>query len=102
LTQRTLAGRGARLAAGLIDAGILSVLYLMPSPMGDLYAVLLWGVNLWGLLVHGQTIGKCLLKIAIVEQETNLTPGYMRVFVIRSTPQTALLTVFPLAGLVFL
>ena len=101
-TQRTLAGRGARLGAILIDACLFGAANLMPSLIGTGYFVLLAGVNLWGLLLYGQTIGKCLLKIAIVEEETNLPPGYLRVGVIRSGPQTVLSMTFPMAAVVYM
>ena len=63
--------------------------------------VLLAVVNLWGVLMHGQTIGKCSLKIAIAEQETNLPPGYMRAAVIRSGPQSVLSMMFPTLALAY-
>ena len=48
------------------------------------------------------SIGKCSLKIAIAEQETNLPPGYIRAAVIRSGPQTVLSMVFPIAALAYI
>jgi uncharacterized RDD family membrane protein YckC len=101
-TQRTLAGRGARLGAILIDAAFFGGVNLLPSPIGTGCFVLLAIVNLWGVLMHGQTIGKCALKIAIAEQETNLPPGYMRAAIIRSGPQTVLSMVFPVAALAYI
>jgi uncharacterized RDD family membrane protein YckC len=102
------------LAASLIDSGLFAAVDLMPpaptvfvelnqwpSLIGTGCFFLLAGINLWGILVHGQTIGKWLLKIAIVAQETNLPPGFMRAAVIRLGPQIVLLTLFPLAGLVY-
>ena len=101
-TQQTLAGRGARLGASLIDAALLGGVNLLPSPIGTGCFVLLAVVHLWGVLMLGQTIGKCSLKIAIAEQETNLPPGYMRAAVIRSGPQTVLSMVFPMAALAYI
>jgi uncharacterized RDD family membrane protein YckC len=101
-TQRTLAGRGARLWANLIDAALFGVVNVLPSPIGTGCFVLLAVVNLWGVLMHGQTIGKCSLKIAIAEEETNLPPGYMRSAVIRSGPQTVLSMVLPMAALAYI
>jgi uncharacterized RDD family membrane protein YckC len=101
--QRTLAGRGARFAAMLFDTILLLVAQLIPSPaVGRLWILLVGAINLWGILTHGQTIGKCLLKIAIVEQESNLPPGYMRAAVIRSGPQAVLSMLSPVAAAVYL
>jgi uncharacterized RDD family membrane protein YckC len=89
------------LVASLIDAALLGGVNLLPSPIGTGGFVLLAGVNLWGVLMHGQTIGKCSLKIAIAEQETNL-PRYMRAAIIRSGTQTVLSMVFPTVALVYI
>jgi uncharacterized RDD family membrane protein YckC len=99
-TQRTLAGRGPRLGAVLIDACLFEARALMPSPFGLVWVLLVTAVNLWGLLMHGQTIGKCLLKITIVDPETNLPPGYFRL-VIRSAPLVVLSRLLPVASLVY-
>ena len=34
----------------------------MPSPFGLVWALLVTAVNVWGLLMHGQTIAKCLFR----------------------------------------
>lgn len=101
-TQRTLAGRGARFGALVIDGVLFGVGQFTPPLVGRLWFVLFAGVNLWGVLMHGQTIGKCLFKIAIADPDTNLPPGYMRAAVIRSGPQTLLSRLFPVGALVYL
>jgi uncharacterized RDD family membrane protein YckC len=101
-TQRTLAGRFTRLGAILVDMCLLAVGRLMPPLVFLVWLLLLFAVNLWGILMHGQSIGKFLLKIAIVDPDTNLPPGYMRAAVIRSGPQGILSLLFPVAGLVYL
>ena len=101
-TQRTLAGRGARLVAFLVD-GILAALgQFFPPLVGGLWFLLLAVINLWGILMHGQSIGKFLLKIAIVDPDTNLVPRYMRAAVIRSGPLVILSMLFPAAAVVYL
>lgn len=101
-TERTLASRGARLGALVIDGVLFGVGQFTPSLVGRLWFLLVVGVNLWGVLKHGQTIGKCLFKIAIVDPDTNLPPGYMRAAVIRSGPPTILSMTFPVAAAVYL
>jgi uncharacterized RDD family membrane protein YckC len=101
-TQRTLASRRARLGAFVIDVILIDGGLLMPPLLAAVWLVLLVVLNVWGVLMHGQTVGKLLMKIRIVDPDTNLPPGFMRAAVIRSGPQTILAMTFPVAGLVYM
>ena len=108
-----LAGRGRRLGAVVIDGVIgltgsaLSGLFLAAGlrTLADwtppLWLLLTTGVQIWLLALRGQTVGKALLKIAIVDPESKLPPGFLRSSVIRQGPHAILLQVFPKAFLVF-
>ena len=86
----------------MIDAILAVMGRLMPPLVGGLWFLLLVVINLWGILMHGQSIGKFIFKIAIVDPDTNLVPGYMRAAVIRSGPQVILSMLFPVAAFVYL
>ncbi len=110
-TRQNLAGRGARLAAVLVDNLIF---FLSASPFvvaaikevssredyslewNDLTTIAagmgLWMlgwlalafVQIWMLSVRGQTIGKWLLRIRIVRFDGGGNPGFARAFLLRS------------------
>jgi hypothetical protein len=69
------------------------------SRVGTSATALLWvalGIGqVWLLAVRGQTVGKILLKIAIVDRGTNLPPGFLRAAVIRQGPQQVLTVIRP-------
>jgi uncharacterized RDD family membrane protein YckC len=54
------------------------------------------------LSMRGQTVGKRITRIAIVDQFSNDLVGYLRVAVVRQGPQTLLSLLFPTVGLAYL
>jgi len=109
-----LAGRGRRLVAFLLDAVIFAIGPLLdvvlrtagqPS-VGNalrlLWTVAVLAVQVWLLATRGQTIGKILLQMAIVDVDTKLPPGFLRASVIRQGFQGLLGQLYPLAFLAFI
>jgi uncharacterized RDD family membrane protein YckC len=115
-----LAGRGRRLVATLIDALLVPtltlVLAMIAGVMEDaedyqdtrwmLYVLLLAVLsylilNGFWLLRRGQTIGKRLMKVAIVSTATGQRPPFWKLIVIRALffPLLFLVVVLPLAWL---
>jgi uncharacterized RDD family membrane protein YckC len=109
-----LAGRGRRLVAFVIDSVIVlagSVLEGIlrgagqPSTgkmLGGLWMLAVVLVQVWLLAVRGQSIGKILLKMAIVDLDTKLPPGFLRASVIRQGVQAILAQLYPVALLGFM
>lgn len=83
----TLARRGTRLAAVILDGIIAMALYLplvflfglsldQPGPVNYLLgAAAFWGVNLYLIFKHQQTIGKKLMGIKIVRKDFSKCSG---------------------------
>ncbi|HEY2558945.1 MAG TPA: RDD family protein [Caldimonas sp.] len=112
----TLAGRGARLLATLVDGLISGLVFwlltfitpltLVPRPGASLAKVLVLNsaagiilfIVLQGYLLatRGQTIGKALLKMRIVRSDGS-TASFGRLFGLRYLP-TMILTMIPVAG----
>ena len=111
----TLASRQSRLLAFAIDAA----LYLVASrpvlrtalSVGSVGAVSLVAA-IWVLAVgitqimllglRGQTVGKRITKIAVVDQYSTDLVGYVRVALVRQGPQGILSLFFPTLGSVYL
>lgn len=101
-TEDELAGRGARLLAAVLDAGFMAVVIiplifalelLAPVVMEEtvfsellvslLAEVVFLALNGYLLMVAGQTIGKLVMKIQIVDQTTAELLPFLRVYVYR-------------------
>ena len=106
----TLASRPSRLGAKLIDAGLYAVaigiaaIFLAVSvPLGVLLlALAILGIPIYQVVLltrDGQTIGKKLLDIRIVDVETGQNAGFGSNVVMRAWVN-ALLNAIPLYGLV--
>jgi len=108
--EYTLAGRGRRLVSYLIDLALFAAISLPrllfrpagAGGVGDVIANVLLlayaGLQIWLLAIRGQTPGKIVMKVAIVDPETALPPGYLRAAVIRQGPQSVLSLLYPLIG----
>src|SRR5262245_60880563 len=109
-----LAGRGIRLVAFLIDTVLFACLRIPGAifrlarsaslgALADTLLVLVFvGLLIWLLALRGQTPGKMLMKVAIVDPATGLPPGFLHAAVIRGGPQSVLSFVNPILGGVFL
>lgn len=114
--SHTLAGRGARLAASIVDqlVAVVALLPMFPALIasgegGDMDAVAMGGLGLGGLLFlgllglnlmwlaqSGQTVGKRVLGVKIVRMDGSPI-GLGRIIGLRILP-TSLLQVIPLVG----
>lgn len=121
--EAELASPGSRLAAQILD-GLLYVIVLLPAFIGgvsllgghkddksnELYASLVvGGVLLWLVLIliqgvflcnKGQTLGKKMMGIRIVNSDDLGNPGFGRVFLLRYFANT-LLTMIPWLGWIY-
>jgi uncharacterized RDD family membrane protein YckC len=121
--EAELASPGSRLAAQILD-GLLYVIVLLPAFIGvvsllgedkddkskELYASLVvGGVLLWLVLIliqgvflcsKGQTLGKKMMGIRIVNSDDLGNPGFGRVFLLRYCANT-LLTMIPWIGWIY-
>ena len=90
----TLATRRARLGAFVIDQVIALVTFGMArllafTVIGVLAYLSVFAVNIVQIILlgtRGQTFGKMILRIAIVDRIDKMPPGYVRVFLIRQLP----------------
>jgi len=112
----TLASRRSRLLAFVIDmalyaAGSRPLLQsVLPQSAATVIVPTVAAVWLLALAVtqivllctRGQTVGKRVTRIAIVDQFSNDLVGYLRVAVVRQGPQTILSLFFPTVGLAYL
>jgi uncharacterized RDD family membrane protein YckC len=108
-----LARRTTRLVGFLIDVAIFAIASAVKVPLriagfdalgsvvSGLLTAALGGVSIWLLAVRGQTLGKVFLKIAIVDKDSKLPPGFLRTSVIRQGPQSVLSLRYPLLGFVY-
>jgi uncharacterized RDD family membrane protein YckC len=106
----SLAGRGVRLVAFLIDAVLLACIQLpgaifrlagnatLALASDAILLIAFAALVIWLLAIRGQTPGKILMKIAIVDPATGFPPGYLHAAVIRQGPQTVLGFVNPILG----
>jgi len=121
-TSTELAGRGHRLLANLLDvvisvalgAGAIQLLHWL-LPIEQLSRVD-WETSIWGLAVYfgcfilinayplksrGQTIGKILLGIRIVDAKTGKLPGLLRILVRRESLQLILPYIHEVVGILY-
>ncbi len=104
-----LAGRGRRLNAFLVDVvfaliaiALAEVFRQARIPFLDVLPDLAFAVfQSWLLAIRGQTVGKILLKIAIVDPELKIPPGFIRASLFRYGVQGVLSQVYPLGFFVF-
>src|SRR3954462_2973843 len=85
-----LAGRGRRLIGFLIDGLSFAIGALLTGlcrdagqpalgvALGVFSMLTVIVLQVWLLAVRGQTIGKILLRMAIVDVDTKLPPGFLR------------------------
>jgi len=112
--EYTLAGRGMRLLGFVVDSLLFIVVSgarviiraagydTLATVMGTCLLLALAGLQIWLLATRGQTPGKILTKMAIVDPVTGFPPGFLRAAVIRQGPQTLLSFVYAPAGLAYL
>jgi uncharacterized RDD family membrane protein YckC len=108
----TLASRGSRLLASAIDVALYAVgsrplLRVVFPPaivpiVAGIWVLALAIIQIVLLCMRGQTVGKRVTRIAIVDQFSNDLVGYLRVAVVRQGPQTILSMFLPTVGLAYL
>lgn len=106
----TVATRPSRLLALVIDQVIgIAALFLHKqlalSIVGVLTWVLLVSLNIGQIIMvstRGQTIGKMIMKIAIVDRIDKIPPGFVRAGVIRMAPMLAVSLFMPALTLPYL
>ena len=108
IVECQLARRGTRLGAFAIDAALFAAVSAVKLPLrmagfdalgtlvSSLSTLALGGVSIWLLAMRGQTLGKVFMKVAIVDKDSKLPPGFLRASVIRQGPQVVLSLVYPL------
>jgi len=109
-----LARRGTRLIAFVIDAALYAIVSAAKVPLriagfdaigtliSSLLTIVLGGISIWLLAMRGQTLGKVFMKVAIVDKDSKLPPGFLRASVIRQGPQVVLSFVYPLMGFFYI
>jgi len=111
-----VARRGARFVAKLIDFGLVAVFALVGqisellfgprAPLSVALTAILslafWAVSIWLLAIRGQSPGKIVMKVAIVDPDSAFPPGYLRAAVIREGPLIVLSVVNPFSSFVYL
>ncbi len=83
ISTPTLASRGTRLAAALVDNAIFMVIYLVALLALNEPAIFILGLGILAayqiylLTTQGQTIGKMLMKIRIIKCDTHTNGGFV-------------------------
>jgi uncharacterized RDD family membrane protein YckC len=106
----TLAARSTRLLAFLIDqvigAGALLLLKLVAVSIGGVLVwVVLMALNVVQIILvstRGQSIGKMMMRIAIVDGIDKVPPGFVRAGLIRTIPLMVVSVVVPVLTLPYL
>lgn len=110
----SLAARWRRLAAFAIDSVLFAAVSIprfifglvgmdaLGAVISTVLMVALLGLAIWLLAVRGQTPGKIVMRVAIVDPIDGLPPGFLRASVIRGGPQAILGFVLPLVALIYL
>ena len=125
MPQFTLASRGSRLGAALLDGLVGMLVVGLPAicgvamldskaggggdvPVGSVICFILAGLGFLGLTIYnivlltkqGQTIAKKWLRIRIVTHPDGKNPGFVKAFLLRSFVNAIIGQVVPLYGLV--
>ncbi len=105
----TLSKRGTRLAAFAIDQAIGFTAFWLTGRLTGAVAFLsyigLFGVSVFQIILlatRGQTIGKMVLRIAIVDRFDKTSPGFVRAALIRQLPLMLISAFTPALALVYL
>ena len=106
----TLAARSSRFLAFVIDqvigAGALLLLKLMAFSVGGVLAwIALMALNVVQIILvstRGQSIGKMIMRIAIVDRIDKIPPGFVRAGLIRTVPLLAVSLFIPKLALPYL
>jgi uncharacterized RDD family membrane protein YckC len=105
----TLSKRGTRLTAFLIDQAIGITAFWLAGRVTGAIAFLsyigLFGVSVFQIILlgtRGQTIGKMVLRIAIVDRFDKTSPGFVRAALIRQLPLMVISVFTPAFALVYL
>ena len=103
--QTVLAGRFARLLAFLIDGVFMAVVTRILGRLagdsvlgGGVSAILFVALGIVQIILlvsRGQTLGKLIVKIAIVDQFDKEPPGFVRAALIRYLPQIIFSALYP-------